>query len=81
MRDMLALMLELAGASVITAANGVEACNMARTHLPCLIILDLMMPMILARSSAGHSSPVRRSGRSMLWSSPPTMRRVKSLGV
>src|SRR5687767_1309844 len=46
MRDMLALMLELGGATVVTAANGVEAYNMARAHLPCLIVLDLMMPMM-----------------------------------
>jgi CheY-like chemotaxis protein len=46
MRDMLALMLQLGGATVVTAANGVEAYNMARTHLPCLIILDLMMPVM-----------------------------------
>jgi CheY-like chemotaxis protein len=46
MREMLSLTLELAGASVVTASNGVEAYNMARAHLPCLIILDLMMPMM-----------------------------------
>lgn len=46
MRDMLALTLELAGASIVTASNGVEAYNMARAHHPCLIILDLMMPVM-----------------------------------
>jgi CheY-like chemotaxis protein len=46
MRDMLAMTLELAGASVVTASNGVEAYNMARAHHPCLIILDLMMPVM-----------------------------------
>ena len=46
MRDMLSLMLELQGARVITAANGVEAYNLARTYAPCLIILDLMMPVM-----------------------------------
>jgi two-component system chemotaxis response regulator CheY len=46
MREMVALTLEFAGASVVTASNGVEAYNMARTHHPCLIILDLMMPVM-----------------------------------
>lgn len=46
MRDMLAITLELAGASVVTASNGAEAYNVARAHVPCLIILDLMMPIM-----------------------------------
>jgi CheY-like chemotaxis protein len=46
MREMLALTLELAGMSVVMASNGMEAYNMARAHHPCLIILDLMMPVM-----------------------------------
>jgi CheY-like chemotaxis protein len=46
MRDMLALTLECEGASVVTAANGVEAYNMAQAHRPCVIVLDLMMPVM-----------------------------------
>jgi CheY-like chemotaxis protein len=45
-RLMMATSLELEGASVITAANGAEAFNLARTHQPALIVLDLMMPVM-----------------------------------
>ena len=43
---MLSTMLEWQGYSVVTAANGVEAFNMATSHSPWLIILDLMMPVM-----------------------------------
>jgi DNA-binding response OmpR family regulator len=38
--------LEQAGFAVITAADGTEALNKARTHSPSLIVLDLMLPEI-----------------------------------
>jgi two-component system phosphate regulon response regulator PhoB len=38
--------LEQAGFAVITAADGTEALNKARTHSPNLIVLDLMLPEI-----------------------------------
>ena len=43
---MIATSLELEGADVLTAANGLEAYNIARARLPKLIILDLMMPIM-----------------------------------
>jgi CheY-like chemotaxis protein len=43
---MLATMLESDGYTVVTAKNGLEAFNLARQHLPALIILDLMMPVM-----------------------------------
>ena len=43
-RTMLTLALEYSGLHVITAADGVEAFNLARAHRPSLILLDLMMP-------------------------------------
>jgi CheY-like chemotaxis protein len=45
-RAMLATLLELAGWAVVTAANGMEAYNLARRHQPSMIILDLMMPVM-----------------------------------
>jgi CheY-like chemotaxis protein len=45
-RAMLATLLEFAGLAVVTAANGMEAYNMARQHHPSLILLDLMMPVM-----------------------------------
>jgi two-component system chemotaxis response regulator CheY len=45
-RQMLSTMLEWQGYSVLTAANGMEAFNIATTRSPWLIILDLMMPVM-----------------------------------
>ena len=44
LRLMMATVLEMEGHEVVVAVNGVEAFNLARAHLPSLIILDLMMP-------------------------------------
>lgn len=38
--------LKKEGYSVITASNGLEAIQMAKKHLPDLIILDIMMPKL-----------------------------------
>jgi len=43
-RTMMTMALEMAGVDVVIATNGVEAYNLARTHRPRLILLDLMMP-------------------------------------
>jgi CheY-like chemotaxis protein len=46
-RDMMAVTLQLEGHTVITAANGQEALNRLQRGLrPCLILLDLMMPVM-----------------------------------
>jgi CheY-like chemotaxis protein len=45
-RDMMSLALELAGHRVIAAANGMEALDLLRTERPCVILLDLMMPVM-----------------------------------
>jgi CheY-like chemotaxis protein len=42
----LAALLQLRRFNVVTAANGAEALEQARTHQPCLILLDLMMPVM-----------------------------------
>jgi two-component system, chemotaxis family, chemotaxis protein CheY len=45
-RVMLATILTLQGYRVVTATNGVEGLSVARQHQPCLILLDLMMPVM-----------------------------------
>lgn len=42
--ELLSYNLQLDGFEVVSAANGMEALNKARQHLPELIILDLMLP-------------------------------------
>ena len=46
-RDMMAVTLELEGHRVITAVNGLQALDILRRGaLPCVILLDLMMPVM-----------------------------------
>jgi CheY-like chemotaxis protein len=46
-RNSMAMVLELQGYGVVTAANGQEALERLRdADLPCLILLDLMMPVL-----------------------------------
>ena len=45
-RVMLATVLTLQHYRVVTAANGEEGIAMARQHHPCIILLDLMMPVM-----------------------------------
>jgi CheY-like chemotaxis protein len=45
-RDTFRVLLEDRGYSVMTASNGREALDELATHHPCLILLDLMMPVM-----------------------------------
>ena len=45
-RLMMVTLLDLKGYSVVTAANGAEALRVARQQRPCLILLDLIMPVM-----------------------------------
>ena len=46
-RELLRLMLEMSGFTVVMAANGKDALDLlARSDAPCLILLDLMMPVM-----------------------------------
>lgn len=47
LRETIRELLEIEGFSVITAENGLEGLNaIERTGTPCLILLDLMMPVM-----------------------------------
>ena len=45
-RDALAVLLQRSGYTVITAANGAEAFAKAKVFRPCVVLLDLMMPVM-----------------------------------
>ena len=45
-RDTLREVIELGGCEVVTAADGVEALQLLERMRPCLIVLDLLMPVM-----------------------------------
>jgi CheY-like chemotaxis protein len=45
-RDTLCEVIEMGGCSAITASNGAEALRVLAKRRPCLIILDLLMPVM-----------------------------------
>jgi CheY-like chemotaxis protein len=45
-REVLAEVVAMAGCSALVAANGAEAMQILAEHHPCLIILDLLMPVM-----------------------------------
>jgi two-component system response regulator CpxR len=45
-REALCELVEMAGCSARSAANGAEALQMLAEGLPCLVILDLLMPVM-----------------------------------
>jgi CheY-like chemotaxis protein len=45
-RETLRKVIEMAGCQTLAAANGVEALALLEHHRPCLIVLDLLMPVM-----------------------------------
>ena len=45
-RETLCELVEMAGCSAMMAANGREALRLMTEHRPCLVILDLLMPVM-----------------------------------
>lgn len=45
-RDTLREVIEMAGCQTLAAANGAEALELLEHHRPCLILLDLLMPVM-----------------------------------
>jgi len=45
-RDTLCELVEMAGCAALAAANGAEALKVLALHKPCLVILDLLMPVM-----------------------------------
>jgi DNA-binding response OmpR family regulator len=45
-RETLREVIEMAGCQTLSAANGAEALELLEHHRPCLIVLDLLMPVM-----------------------------------
>ena len=45
-REALRELVEMTGCSALLAANGAQALELLQTRRPCLVILDLMMPVM-----------------------------------
>ncbi|HEX4457562.1 MAG TPA: response regulator, partial [Polyangia bacterium] len=63
-RECVQLVLEEAGYDVVTAANGAEAetllADLGEAHSPCVMLLDLMMPVMTGWELLEH---LRRDGK------------------
>ena len=53
-RIMLATLLTMKGYSVVTAEHGAEGLDLAKHAKPCLILLDLMMPVMDGQGFRRH---------------------------
>ena len=45
-RDFMQVLLSASGYETMTAANGEQALNLMRERKPCMVLLDLMMPVM-----------------------------------
>jgi len=45
-RELLTELVQMAGCRAVVAANGAEALQVLSAHRPCLIIVDLLMPVM-----------------------------------
>ena len=58
-REMLRNVLEVEGYSVVTAQDGCEGMEALREHRPCLILLDLVMPLMDGEAFVKAVEPTR----------------------
>jgi len=59
-RDMLETYLRFTGHTTACACNGVEGFARMCERKPCLVVLDLMMPVMSGWQSARRNSQIRR---------------------
>jgi CheY-like chemotaxis protein len=45
-REAMAVLLEQSGYRIVAVGNGQEALDVMRSQMPCLVLLDLMMPVM-----------------------------------
>ena len=57
LRDLVCGYLEREGFTTLPAADGFAALHLARQHTPDLVVLDLMLPGLMAWRSAGACAP------------------------
>src|SRR4051794_12565194 len=55
-RGLLETLLRIDGYAVLAASDGSEALVLAQHHRPCLILLDLMMPIMDGREFCGATA-------------------------
>ena len=75
-RDFMQLLLSTSGYETMTAANGEQALDLMRQRKPCIVLLDLMMPVMdgfgfRARQLEEPTSPACRFSASRRCSTPP----------
>ena len=56
--SIVSMSLETQGYSVFRATNGREAVDLAKTHHPDLVLMDMMMPIVSGYEAVGRSKPI-----------------------
>jgi CheY-like chemotaxis protein len=59
-REAMAELLQLEGFAVLPAGNGQEALNLLKVENPCVVLLDLMMPVISGWEFLRHRKAQQR---------------------
>jgi CheY-like chemotaxis protein len=85
-REVLAFMVSTAGYNVETAADGREALEKLRSKLPCVVVLDLMMPEMdgqtFRRAQLADENEAVREIPVVCYSAAPDLRKTaEEMGV
>ena len=66
--------VEMIGATAVTAANGADALELLRTQRPCLVVLDLIMPVMTGQEmlAAMRKDPMLATVRVLISTSAPS---------
>jgi CheY-like chemotaxis protein len=66
--------IEMIGATAITAGNGADALELLRTQRPCLVVLDLLMPVMTGAEmlAAMRNDPALAKLRVLISTSVPS---------
>ena len=71
-RDMMIRRLSRAGFDVLTAGNGKQALDIMHSKMPCIVLMDMNLPVLDGWAASRRAKEERISGTSRLLRSPLT---------